>query len=84
MSWLQLRLDCAPAQVEPLEAMLLGSGAVGATALSIANAKSAIGPVEAFFLGVLCNVLVCLAVWLCLGAHSTVDKIAAIKELAIQ
>ncbi|MEX1108829.1 MAG: formate/nitrite transporter family protein, partial [Dongiaceae bacterium] len=34
--------------------------------------------VDAFFLGVLCNVLVCLAVWLTLGAHSTTDKILAI------
>ena len=31
MSWLQLRLDCAPAQVEQLEALLLGSGAVAVT-----------------------------------------------------
>ena len=31
MSWLQLRLDCAPAQVEPLETVLLGSGAVAVT-----------------------------------------------------
>ena len=53
-------------------------GAVGATALSIAAAKMALGPVEAFFLGILCNVLVCLAVWLCLGARTTADRILAI------
>ena len=29
-------------------------------------------------LGVFCNALVCLAVWLCMGARTTVDKIAAI------
>lgn len=53
-------------------------GAIGATALSIAAAKVALDPVQAFFLGVLCNVLVCLAVWLCLGARSTTDRILAI------
>lgn len=31
MSWLQLRLDCEPAQVEQLEALLLDSGAVAVT-----------------------------------------------------
>jgi formate transporter len=29
-------------------------------------------------LGILCNALVCLAVWLCFGARSTTDKILAI------
>ncbi len=57
---------------------MLGGGAVGATALAIASAKTAIAPVPAFFLGVLCNVLVCLAIWLCLGAHSTAGRILAI------
>ena len=28
--------------------------------------------------GILCNVLVCLAVWLCMGARSVADKILAI------
>jgi len=55
-----------------------GGGAVGAVYLAAGNAKSALPVVDAFFLGVLCNVLVCLAVWLTLGAHSTADKILAI------
>jgi formate/nitrite transporter len=55
-----------------------GGGAVGASALAIGAAKSGLAPVQAFFLGVLCNVLVCLAVWLCLGARSTTDRILAI------
>lgn len=55
-----------------------GSGSVGATALSIASAKCDLGFVQAFALGVLCNALVCLAVWLCLSARSTADKILAI------
>lgn len=37
MSWLQLRLDCAPAQVAQLEAVLLDSGAVAVTMEDNAN-----------------------------------------------
>lgn len=55
-----------------------GGGTVGLTALEIARTKTALGFVEALALGVLCNALVCLAVWLCLGARSTTDKILAI------
>ena len=54
------------------------SGGVGATALSIANAKVEFGFWQAFALGILCNILVCLAVWLTFSARSTMDKIAAI------
>lgn len=53
-------------------------GQVGLTALKIANAKCAIPFVEAFARGVLCNLLVCLAVWLCFSARSTADKVLAI------
>jgi formate/nitrite transporter len=56
----------------------MNGGAVGRTALAIATAKSVIPPFEAFVLGVLCNVLVCLAVWLSLGARSVADKIVAV------
>jgi formate/nitrite transporter len=55
-----------------------GGGAVGQAALSIAVAKTSLGFGEAILLGVLCNALVCLAVWLTLGAHTTTDKILAI------
>jgi formate/nitrite transporter len=55
-----------------------GGGAVGLTALEIARAKTDLGFVQAVVLGILCNALVCLAVWLCLGARSTTDKILAI------
>jgi len=51
---------------------------VGVTALRIALAKCELAPVQAFFLGVLCNALVCLAVWLCFSARSTTDKILSI------
>jgi formate/nitrite transporter len=56
----------------------LGGGAVGDNALAIAVAKSELGIVEAFTRGVLCNVLVCLAVWLAMGGHTVTDKILAI------
>jgi formate/nitrite transporter len=55
-----------------------GNGAVGQAALSIAEAKTSLGFVEAVTLGILCNALVCLAVWLTYGAHTTTDKILAI------
>jgi formate transporter len=53
-------------------------GAVGANALKIAHAKVELGFVQATALGVLCNVLVCLAVWVSYSARSTTDKILAI------
>ena len=55
-----------------------GNGAVGATALSIARAKVSLGFVQAIALGMLCNALVCLAVWLTLSARTTTDRILAI------
>jgi formate transporter FocA len=55
-----------------------GAGAVGSNALAIANAKCSLGFVQAFALGILCNALVCLAVWLCFSARSTTDKILSI------
>jgi len=55
-----------------------GGGAVGVAALTIAKAKVGLGFVQAFSLGILCNALVCLAVWLTYSARSTVDKIASV------
>ncbi|MBM3118123.1 MAG: hypothetical protein FJ006_00975 [Chloroflexi bacterium] len=51
---------------------------VGVNALSIANAKVNLAFWPAFARGILCNTLVCLAVWLCFGARSTIDKVFAI------
>ncbi len=53
-------------------------GLIGRRALEIAEQKSALGFREAVVLGILANVLVCLAVWLCLGARTLIDKVAAI------
>jgi formate transporter len=55
-----------------------GSGAVGETALKIAAAKVSLGFVQAVALGILCNALVCLAVWLTYSGRSATDKILAI------
>jgi formate/nitrite transporter len=52
--------------------------AVGITAVKIAAAKTALPFWEAFFRGILCNILVCLAVWLALAGRSVSDKILAI------
>jgi formate/nitrite transporter len=56
----------------------LGDGAVGETAVRIARAKAGLSLTEAFIRGILCNALVCLAVWLAIGARSVTDKILAI------
>lgn len=51
---------------------------VGANALRIADAKVNLEFYEAFTLGVLCNALVCLAVWLCYSARSNTDKAVSV------
>jgi formate/nitrite transporter len=53
-------------------------GTIGAAAISIANAKVNLTPVQAFSSGMLCNILVCLAIWLCYSARSVTDKVLAI------
>jgi len=56
----------------------LNGGAVGAAAIKIATAKASLSFNEAFFRGVLCNVLVCMAVWMALAGRSVTDKAIAI------
>jgi formate/nitrite transporter len=56
----------------------LSDGAVGDTMVNIARAKLSLDPMSAVARGILCNVLVCLAVWLCMAARSVADKILAI------
>jgi len=51
---------------------------VGANALMIANSKASLAFVPALCRGIMCNILVCLAVWLCLSARSVTSKILAI------
>lgn len=56
----------------------MNGGAIGEAYLRIAIAKSALPFWEAFFSGVMCNVLVCLAVWMALAGRSVIDKFVAI------
>ena len=53
-------------------------GAMGDTARAIGVAKTNLTPVEAFMRGVLCNALVCLAVWLTFAARTATGKVLAI------
>ena len=55
-----------------------GSGNIGSKALSIAETKCSLGFMQAIILGIFCNTLVCLAVWLCYSAKTTSGKILAI------
>jgi formate/nitrite transporter len=55
-----------------------GGGSVGEAALKIAVGKVNLGFVQALALGILCNGLVCLAIWLTYSARSVADKILAI------
>ena len=57
---------------------LSGKGSVAGVALTIATNKVSLSFEHGLFLGILCNVLVCLAVWLAYGARTTADKIMAI------
>jgi formate/nitrite transporter len=57
---------------------LLNHGAIGRTVMDIALAKAELPPVQAFFRGVLCNVLVCMAVWMAMAGRSVTDKVLAI------
>lgn len=56
----------------------MNGGAIGRAYMKIFAAKSALPFWEAFFKGVLCNVLVCMAVWMALAGRSVVDKFVAI------
>lgn len=56
----------------------LGGGATRETALAIARGKTALPFDEALVRGILCNVLVCLAVWISAAARRVSGKILAI------
>lgn len=58
--------------------LALGDHGIARTAADIASAKAALSWPEAFVRGILCNALVCLAVWLAMGARSASGKILCI------
>ena len=55
-----------------------GGGSVGLAALNTGEAKTSLVFAQALVLGIFCNALVCMAVWMCFSARSTIDKILAI------
>jgi len=56
----------------------MNDGAIGRAVVRIALAKQALPMWEAFFRGILCNVLVCMAVWMAMAGRSVVDKAVAV------
>jgi len=56
----------------------MADGAVGENAVAIAAMKCQIDFIPAVVLGILCNALVCLAVWLSFSARSTTDRILSV------
>ncbi len=58
--------------------LAMNNGGIETQYLKIAVAKCTISPYNAFFSGVLCNILVCLAVWMAQAGRSVIDKVVAI------
>jgi formate transporter len=56
----------------------MNDGAVGAAVVRIATAKVALSWQAAFLRGVLCNLLVCMAVWMTLAGRSVTDKVLVV------
>ena len=56
----------------------LNGGRLAQQAMKVAQAKADLPADVAFLRGVLCNVLVCLAVWMAAAGHSVVDKAVAV------
>ncbi len=69
---------CMVLLVYATEQWQMSDGGVGVTAYNIAGKKLSLSFSTAFASGILCNSLVCLAVWLCYSARSTTDKILSI------
>lgn len=55
-----------------------GNFMTGVTALKIANAKVNLAWMEAFTRAILCNILVCLAVWMALASQRVIGRVFAI------
>jgi len=54
---------------------LMGGGAVGNAMLSVATSKITLAPEQIIFRGVMCNWLVCLAVWMGFAGRTVIDKV---------
>ena len=56
----------------------MADGELANTIVNIATSKTVLPAGEAFVRGILCNIIVCLAVWMCFAARSVSDKVLAI------
>jgi len=68
----------AYADMEDTNTNARSADAVGFTALNIGVVKTSLEFMQCIFLAIFCNALVCMAVWMCYSARSTIDKILAI------
>lgn len=57
---------------------MFNNGSIGLNALNIATGKCSLGFTSAIVLGIMCNALVCMAIWLCFSARTTTDRILCI------
>jgi formate transporter len=55
-----------------------GAGSVGLTALATANSKVSHGMIATMTLGIMCNALVCLAIWMSYSARTNIDRIVTV------
>ena len=55
-----------------------GANVLGGVTIKIASYKVGLSFMSAFYLGIMCNMLVCLAVWMAYGAKDMVGKMFAI------
>lgn len=54
------------------------AGLLGGMTIKIASYKVGLTFMQAFYLGIMCNWLVCLAVWMCYGAKDIAGKLLAV------
>ncbi|ACV23522.1 Formate channel 1 [Slackia heliotrinireducens] len=53
----------------------MAGGAVGDAMINVANSKISLSPSAIFFRGIMCNWLVCLAVWMGFAGRTVIDKV---------
>lgn len=53
----------------------VGDNTIGAQMVAIASTKIGLDPVQIFFRGIMCNFLVCLAVWMGFAGRTVIDKV---------
>ena len=55
-----------------------GGGSIGLAALNIASTKTSLAFIPALTLGIMCNALVCIAVWMCFSARTNIDRVVTV------